>query len=50
MKSLSVKLGVIIVAGLAIYSYEEGLGADWKLYCTSDVPGLAPDKAKFYHY
>ena len=31
MKSLSVKLGVILI-GLAIFGYAEAWGADWKLY------------------
>ncbi len=31
MKSLSVKLGVILI-GLAIFGYAEVWGADWKLY------------------
>ncbi len=31
MKSLSVKLGVILI-GLAIFSYAEVWGADWKFY------------------
>jgi len=31
MKSLSVKLGVILI-GLAIFSYGEVWGADWKFF------------------
>jgi len=33
MKSLSVKLGVILI-GLAIFGYTEVWGADWKLFVT----------------
>jgi hypothetical protein len=35
MKSLSVKLGVILV-GVAIFGYAEVWGADWKLYNSSE--------------
>jgi hypothetical protein len=35
MKSLSVKLGVIVV-GLTIFSYAEAWGADWKYYGESN--------------
>jgi len=35
MKSLSVKLGVVLV-GLAIFDYAEVWGADWKLYDKND--------------
>jgi hypothetical protein len=36
MKSLSVKLGVILI-GLAILSYAEAWGADWKLFAETDL-------------
>jgi hypothetical protein len=32
MKSLSVRLAVILIIGLAIFGYTEVWGADWKLY------------------
>ena len=35
MKSLSVKLGVILI-GLSIFSYSEAWGANWKLYSETD--------------
>jgi hypothetical protein len=35
MKSLSVKLGVILI-GLAIFTYAEVWGADWKLYAAHE--------------
>ena len=35
MKSLSVKLGVILI-GLAIFSYTEVWGADWKYFSAGD--------------
>jgi S1-C subfamily serine protease len=50
MKSLSVNLVAILVIGLAIFGHPEVWGADWKLYSISPVPGLPPEKAKFYHY
>jgi len=36
MKSLLVKLGVVILIGLAIFGYAEVWGADWKLYGSSE--------------
>ena len=37
MKSLSVKLGVVLVfIGLTIFGYAEVWGADWKLFAETD--------------
>ena len=37
MKSLWVKVGVIFVAGLALFGYAEVWGADWKLFAETDL-------------
>lgn len=36
MKSLSVKVGVVLVIGLSIFSYVEVWGTDWKYYGTNE--------------
>jgi hypothetical protein len=37
MKSLWVKVGVILVVGLAIFGYTEVWGADWKLFAETNL-------------
>ncbi|MGA2465529.1 MAG: surface-adhesin E family protein [Thermodesulfobacteriota bacterium] len=37
MKSLSVRLGVIVVIGLAIFGNAEVWGADWKFYGSTEM-------------
>jgi hypothetical protein len=37
MKSLWVKVGVILVVGLAIFGYAEVWGADWKLFAETNL-------------
>jgi hypothetical protein len=37
MKSLWVKVGVILVVGLAIFGYAEVWGADWKLFAETEL-------------
>jgi hypothetical protein len=37
MKSVSVKLGMVIFVGLSIFAYVEVWGADWKLFAGTDL-------------
>ena len=37
MKSLLVKLGVILIIGLAIFGYAKVQGADWRLYDSNNL-------------
>jgi hypothetical protein len=49
MKSLSVKLGVVLVIGLAIFSYAEAWGADWKLFKKTEDAKFYYDKKDVIH-
>jgi hypothetical protein len=49
MKSLSVKLGVVLVIGLAIFSYAEAWGADWKLFKKTEDAKFYYDKKDITH-